>query len=31
MVTNTVALMKNHLPDPDLDILRMDFTIDDPQ
>jgi hypothetical protein len=30
MVTNTVALMKNHLPDPDLDILCMDFTVDDP-
>jgi hypothetical protein len=28
-VANVVALMKNHLPDFDMDILRKDFTIDD--
>jgi hypothetical protein len=28
-VANTVILFKNHLPDLDVEILRMDFTIDD--
>jgi hypothetical protein len=29
IVTNAVALYKNHLPDLDVEILRKDFTIDD--
>jgi hypothetical protein len=28
-VDNVVVLMKNHLPDIDVDILRKDFTVDD--
>jgi hypothetical protein len=28
-VSNAVVLMKNHLPDLDMDILRKDFTVDD--
>jgi hypothetical protein len=28
-VANAVALMKNHLPDLDMEILRKDFTVDD--
>jgi hypothetical protein len=28
-VANAVALMKNHLPDLDMDILCKDFTVDD--
>jgi hypothetical protein len=28
-VGNVVALMKNHLPDLDMEILHMDFTVDD--
>jgi hypothetical protein len=29
VVANVVALMKNHLPDLDTEILTKDFTIDD--
>jgi hypothetical protein len=29
VVANAMALMKNHLPDFDVEILRKDFTIDD--
>jgi hypothetical protein len=29
VVANVVALMKNHLPDLDTEILPKDFTIDD--
>jgi hypothetical protein len=29
VVANDVALMKNHLPDLDMEILRKDFTVDD--
>jgi hypothetical protein len=28
-VANAVALMKNHLPDPDMEIFCKDFTDDD--
>jgi hypothetical protein len=28
-VANAVALMKNHLPDLDVEILRKDFAVDD--
>jgi hypothetical protein len=28
-VASAVALMKNHLPDLDVEILRKDFTVDD--
>jgi transcriptional regulator NrdR family protein len=28
-VANAVALMKNHLPDLDMEILHKDFTVDD--
>jgi hypothetical protein len=28
-VANAMALMKNHLPDLDMEILRKDFTVDD--
>jgi lipoate synthase len=28
-VANAVALMKNHLPDLDIEILQKDFTVDD--
>jgi hypothetical protein len=28
-VANVVALMKNHLPDFDMEILRKDFTVND--
>jgi hypothetical protein len=28
VVANAMALMKNHLPDFDMEILRKDFTID---
>jgi hypothetical protein len=28
-VANAVALMKNHLPDPDMEIFCKDFTVDD--
>jgi hypothetical protein len=28
-VANAVALMKNHLPDLDMEIVRKDFTVDD--
>jgi hypothetical protein len=28
-VANAVALMKNHLPDLDMNILRKDFIVDD--
>jgi hypothetical protein len=27
--TNAMALMKNHLPDHDMEIIRKDFTVDD--
>jgi hypothetical protein len=29
VVANVVALMKNHLPDLDMEIVRKDFTVDD--
>jgi hypothetical protein len=29
VVTNAMALVKNHIPDFDVDILRKDFTVDD--
>jgi hypothetical protein len=29
VVANAMALMKNHLPDFDVEILHKDFTIDD--
>jgi hypothetical protein len=28
-VANTMVLMKNHLPDLDIEILHKDFTVDD--
>jgi hypothetical protein len=28
-VANVVALMKNHLPDLDMEMLRKEFTVDD--
>jgi hypothetical protein len=28
-VTNAIALMKNHLPDLDMEILHKEFTVDD--
>jgi hypothetical protein len=28
-VANAVALMKNHLPDLDMEMLRKEFTVDD--
>jgi hypothetical protein len=28
-VANAVVLMKNHLPNLDMEILRKDFTVDD--
>jgi hypothetical protein len=29
VVANAVALMKNHMPNLDMEILRKDFTVDD--
>jgi hypothetical protein len=29
VVANAMALMKNHLPNLDIEILRQDFTVDD--
>jgi hypothetical protein len=29
VVANAVALMKNHLPDLDMEILRKDFIVND--
>jgi hypothetical protein len=29
VVANVVALMKNHLPDLDMEILRKDFIVND--